>query len=100
MKILAELIEKAEDTLEEVEFYGRQAQHLKVTDKSVADLYNKLATTHIEIYGNIHREIVNLIEEHKRTGHQPPPEMLAIWNYEHKKLIERFTKAKNIVNEY
>lgn len=100
MKILTELIKKAEDTMEEVEWYGEKALHLKTDHKSLADAYNKIASEHIGIYELLHKEMVNLIEEHKRTGHQPPPEMLAIWNYEHEKMVKEFKEAKFIVEEY
>ena len=38
--------------------------------------------------------------ERKNAGHQPPPEMLAIWNYEHEKMVKEFKEAKFIVEEY
>ncbi len=34
--------------------------------------------------------MVELINEEKRKGVQPPVEMLAIWNYEHEKLIKEY----------
>lgn len=100
MKILTHLIKKAEDTLEEIEWYGEQALLIKSEHKSLADTYIKIASEHIGIYEMLHKEMVNLIEEHKRAGHQPPPEMLAIWNYEHEKLVKEFKEAKFIVDEY
>jgi hypothetical protein len=100
MKILSHLIEKAHDTMEEVEWYGEKAMHYKTDHKSLADVYNKIAEMHVTIYDMLHKEMVNLIEEHKRMGHTPPPEMLAIWDYEHKKLIKEFAEAKTLVDEY
>lgn len=94
------MIDKANDTLEEIEWYAEKALHLKVDHKSVADVYNKIADMHITIYDMLHKEMVNLIDEHKRMGHNPPPEMLAIWDYEHEKLIKEFAEAKTMVDEY
>ena len=100
MKILTKMIDKANDTLEEVEWYAEKALHYKADNKSVADTYNKIADMHITIYDMLHKEMVNLIDEHKRMGHTPPPEMLAIWDYEHEKLIKEFAEAKTMVDEY
>ena len=100
MKILTHLIEKAHDTMQEVEDYGEKALHYRAEHKSLADCYNKIAEMHITIYDMLHKEMVNLIEEQKRVGITPPPEMLAIWDYEHKKLIKEFAEAKTLVEEY
>jgi hypothetical protein len=100
MKILSKMISKASDTLEEIEWYAEKALHYKADHKSVADVYNKIAEMHITIYDMLHKEMVGLIDEHRRMGHQPPPEMLAIWEYEHEKLIKEFAEAKTMVDEY
>ena len=100
MKILKDMIEKADDTLEEIEWYGEKALHYKTDHKSVADVYNKIADMHITIYDMLHKEMVALIDEYRRTGHTPPPEMLTIWDYEHEKLIKEFSEAKVMVDEY
>lgn len=100
MKILSKMISKANDTLEEIEWYAEKALHYKSDHKSVADVYNKIAEMHITIYDMLHKEMVGLIDEHKRIGHQPPAEMLAIWEYEHEKLIKEFAEAKTMVDEY
>ena len=100
MKILTHLLERAEATLDEVEWYGEKAMHYKAEHKSLADTYNKIAEAHITIYDMLHKEMVNVIEEYKRMGHNPPAEMLAIWEYEHEKLIKEFAEAKTLVEEY
>ena len=100
MKILTHLIEKMHDTMEEIEWYGEKAIHYKQEHKSLADTYIKVAEMHITIYDMLHKEAVNLIEEHKRMGHIPPPEMLAIWDYEHQKLVKEFAEAKVLIDEY
>ena len=100
MKILTIMIDKANDTLEEIEWYAEKALHYRVDHKAVADVYNKIAEMHIAIYDMLHKEMVALIDEHRRMGHTPPPEMLAIWDYEHEKLIKEFAEAKTMVDEY
>lgn len=100
MKILKHMIEKSEDTLDEIEWYAEKALHYKPEHKAIADVYNKIADMHVTIYEMLHKQMVDLIDEHRRMGHNPPPEMLAIWEYEHEKLIKEFAEAKTMVEEY
>ena len=100
MKILKDLIEKAEDTLEEIEWYGEKAHHLKAEHKALADVYIKIAEEHIGIYGMLHERMVACIEEEKRKGVQVPASMQAIYDYEHEKLVKEFAEAKYLIEEY
>lgn len=100
MKILKHLIEKADDTLEEIEWYAEKALHYKNEHKGLADVYNKIGEMHITIYDMLHKQMVDLIDEHRRMGNTPPPEMIAIWDYEHEKLIKEFAEAKTMIDEY
>jgi hemerythrin len=99
MRILSDLIEKAEDTLDEVFYYAEKAHHLKIENKALADTYIKIAEMHIDIYKMLHERMVVLINEKRKTT-EPPKEMLAIWDYEHEKLIKEFNEAKMLVEEY
>ena len=100
MKILKDLIEKANDTMEEVEWYAEKAHHLRPEHKALADTYIEIADMHIDIYGKLHKKMVMLIEEKKAKGVVVPHEMQAIWDYEHKNLIKDFAEAKFLVEEY
>jgi hypothetical protein len=100
MKILKDLIEKAKDTMDEVEWYAEKAHHLRTEHKQLADTYIKIAEMHIEIYGMLHSRMVALITEQKEKGAHVPPEMQAIWDYEHERLIKEFAEAKFLVEEY
>ena len=100
MKILKDLIQKADDTLEEIEWYAEKAHHLRSEHKSLADVYIKIAEMHITIYNMLHEKMVMLIEEEKKKGVQPPAAMMAIWEYEHEKLVREFAEVKYLIEEY
>ena len=100
MKILKDLIAKANDTMEEIEWYAEKAHHLRAEHKSLADTYIKIAEMHIGIYNMLHEKMVMLIEEEKKKGVQPPSAMMAIWDYEHEKLVKEFGEAKYLIEEY
>ena len=100
MKILKDLIEKANDTMEEIEWYAEKAHHLRAEHKPLADTYIKIAEMHVSIYNMLHEKMVMLIEETKSKGVPVPPAMQAIWDYEHEKLIKEFAEAKYLIEEY
>ena len=100
MKVLKHLIEKANDTQEEIEWYAEQAMLLKMDNRPLADTYIKIAEMHITIYGMLHDKMVSLIDEEKRKGTQPPKAMLDVWEFEHKRLIKSMAEAKYIIDEY
>lgn len=102
MKVLKDLIEKANDTLDEIEWYAEKAHHFRSMNeyKAVADTFIKISDMHITIYGMLHERMVALINEEKAKGGNVPAEMFAIWNYEHGKLVKEFAEAKFLVEEY
>jgi hypothetical protein len=100
MKILKDLIEKANDTLDEIEWYAEKAHHLHTERKCLADTYIKIAEMHITIYNMLHEKMVMLIDEQKKSGVQVPIAMQSIWDYEHEKLIKEFAEAKYLIEEY
>ena len=100
MKILVDLIQKMDDTMDEIEFYGTKAHHFRATHKQLADTYIKVGDMHIEIYKMLHDRVVELIDEERKKGDNPPPEMLAIWNYEHERLVKEFSEAKFLIEDY
>lgn len=100
MRILKDMIDKAEDTMDEIEWYAEKALALKQDKKQVADAYIKIAEMHITIYDMLHTQMVNLIDEHKRMGNTAPAEMQAIWDYEHEKLVKHFAELKYMVEDY
>lgn len=99
MKILVSLIEKANDTLEEIEWYAEKAHHLRIDHKNLADTYIEIADLHIGIFNMLHKRMVELIDEERKKG-MPPQEMVVIWNYEHEKIMKEFAESKFLVDDY
>ena len=100
MRILKDLISKAHDTMEEVEFYATKAHHLRSEHRSLADTYIKVAEMHVTIYNMLHEKMVMLIEEEKKKGVVVPASMQAVYDYEHENLIKDFGEMKYLIEEY
>lgn len=77
-------------------------ENIKIAEMRFLKLMNgeKIAEMHIDIYGMLHSRMVALITEQKEKGAHVPPEMQAIWDYEHERLIKEFAEAKFLVEEY
>lgn len=100
MKILKDLIEKSNDTFEEIEWYAEEAMRLKSEDKDLADTYIKISEMHIDIYKMLHERMVEVIDEYKKGGVEVPEAMKTIWDYEHEKLMKKFARLKYLVEDY
>ena len=62
MKVLKYLIQKANETMDEIEWYAEKAHHLRVDHKSLADKYIKIAEMHVNIYTMLHDSMVELYQ--------------------------------------
>lgn len=101
MKVLKTLIEHAHDTMDEVWEYAKEALSLRASgDVELAETYHKIAKMHVDIYGHLHQRMVAMIEEQKKKGVAVPEAMMAIWEYEHGKLIAEFAEAKVLIDEF
>jgi hypothetical protein len=48
----------------------------------------------------LHNEVVKIIEHHRSTHGAPPAEMMAVYDYVHKKHIEKAAEAKRYQEMY
>ena len=100
MRILAELIEKMNDTMDEIEWYAEKAHAIRHEHKELADVYIKIANEHIEIYKMLHAEAIELIEDERRSGKTPSEAMLLAWQCMHERRVKDFAEVKYLVSEY
>ena len=68
-------------------------------------LYTSGGNTFVGHYINDYSEVLNtavvaIINEHRRTKGEPPANMLAIWDFTHKKLIEEYEEIKKMLDSY
>ena len=48
----------------------------------------------------LHAEAEKLIAEYKEKNGEPPVEMLAVYNYMHKKQVEKAVKIRRMIDDY
>lgn len=95
MQMIKNLVENIREELEDVEKYAHEAMHARMDDAALADMYADLGLEEMKHAERLHRFAVDLIA--RKSGPEAPPAMRAIWDYEHKVMIEEMAKVKHLL---
>lgn len=94
MRIIEILSEKIDDEIHDAAEYAKMAIEHKADRPALAETLYSISNDEMRHMGLIHAEVEKIIEEYRRTKGEPPAGMLAIYDYLHKKSIERAQEAK------
>ena len=100
MKLIQELEERIEAEISDVKCYAKMAAKLKNEHPSLAQVLYTISTQEDAHQAMLHSEIVKLIENHRKTKGEPPKEMMAVYDYLHKRHIEKLQEAKRYQEVY
>ena len=100
MKLFKELEEKIEDEIHDVKEYAEMAAEVKAEHPSLAQVLYNISVQEDAHQAALHSEVVKLIEEHRRTRGDPPAEMMAVYDYLHKRHIEKLAEARRYQDLY
>ena len=100
MKILEKLIEHVGEELEDSEEYIELALRYKEENPMVAKTFFELSLEEMKHVEMIHGDVADIIEKHRREHGEPPASMLAVYDYLHKKNIDKAAKIKMLQNQY
>ena len=100
MKDIKCLVEFIAEELEDAEKYAKKAMHYKESNRKLAETYSLLAEEELRHSELLHKEVVTMIEAHKATGKAAPPDMLAIWEWEHGKAVDHKTRIKTMLQMF
>lgn len=93
MKEIKLLMEHIEDELKDAHTYAELALEYKETDPETAELFYKLSGEEMTHMNDLHKAVVRHIEAYRRQKGEPPEAMMAVYEYLHKRDIER---AENV----
>lgn len=100
MKIIKELSEMIEDELEGAEHYAKCALHYKDEHHMLADVLYEISTQEMRHVNMLHDEVVKLIKSHREKHGEPPAAMMAIYDWQHKRQIEKSKEVKILQEQY
>lgn len=100
MKLIKELEELIEDETHDVKKYAKMAAELKAEYPAVANVLYTISTQEETHAMAIHNEVVKLIEDYRRKHGDPPAEMSAVYDYLHKRHVEKMAEARHYQEIY
>lgn len=94
MKTIECLSELIEDELSDAEKYVELALRYEDEDKETAKLFYDLSNKEMKHMQRLHDRVAAIISNYRSKNGEPPESMLAVYNYLHKKQIERAKEVK------
>ena len=94
MKLIQCLSDKIEDEIEDANAYIDLAVKWKQEYPDTADLFYELSVEEMGHMGKLHDEVVELIDEYRKEKGEPPKEMMFVYDYLHKRHIEKASQVK------
>lgn len=100
MKIIEWLSERIDEEIKDGECYAKHAVLYKKDYPRLAETLIKISEEELKHMALLHNEVVDIIEEYRRTNGDPPSDMLAIYEYLHKKQIEKTANVKAMQSQF
>ena len=94
MKLIQLLSDKIEEELEDACSYIDEAFEYVETDKATADVFHQLSTEEIGHADKLHTRVVAVINEYRASHGEPPDNMKTLYDYLHKKHMEKARSIK------
>ena len=100
MEIIKRLTERIHEEIEDMEGYAKFAIETKETHPALSHTLYTIALQEEEHQARLHEQVAKIIEQHRRDHGTPPPEMMAVYNFLHRKAIEELAEARRYIEIY
>jgi hypothetical protein len=100
MKSIRELSDNIAEEIDDAEKYILLALEYKEKDPELAKLYYSLSADELGHSIKLHTSAVKEIEMYKQEKGEPPADMMAVYEYLHKKNIEHTNKVRMYQSQY
>ena len=100
MVLIQKLEEAIEDEIHDVKHYAKWATELKKDYPALAQVLYTISTQEDTHQAMIHGEVVKIIENYRKSNGEPPAAMMAVYDYLHKRSIEKLAEARRYQDVY
>ena len=100
MKIIQVLSDHITEELEDACTYAKLALEVKDEYRSLSETFFALSQEEMRHHTMLHNEVVKLIADYRQKNGEPPANMLAVYDYLHKKAIEKAEEVKRYQQMY
>lgn len=100
MKIIEQLQDLIEEEVCDIKKYAKMAIKLREEYPVLAQVLYTISTQEESHKTMLHNEVVKIIEGYRQEHGEPPAAMMAVYDYVHKKHIEKAAEAKRYQDMY
>lgn len=100
MQIIAKLVSMMHEELEDAEKYALCSLKEKPLHPKLAQKFNDLAGAEFQHMKTLHSEAERLIQDFREENGEPPAEMLAVYNFEHDKIMKKAAEIKSLIDAF
>lgn len=94
MKLIRDLEEFIEEEISDVKKYAKFATEVKDQYPTLAQVLFNISVQEDGHQAAIHGEVEKIIKEHRAMHGEPPAAMMAVYDYLHKKSIDKLAEAR------
>lgn len=100
MKLIEKLHDRIDEEIDDMIYYAKLATEIKAEHPNLAQVLFNISAQEDGHQAAIHNEVVKIIDEHRRNHGEPPATMMAVYDYLHKKSIDKLAKARMYQDVY
>lgn len=100
MKLIEILSEKIDEEIDDAKSYIEMAIKYKDEYPEMSRTLSNISAQEMEHMNLLHNEVTIIIKKYRETKGEPPADMMAVYNYLHKKQIEKAAEVKTMQNMY
>ena len=100
MKLIKKISKMIEDEIEGAECYVKMALKHKEDRPELAKMFYSLSMDEMGHMNELHKAVVDIIEEYRKTEGEPPAAMMAVYEYLHNKHINDAAEVRTMQAMY